>query len=91
MIDNVESIKCIVKQCSKTFNTFKGLSGHVKSSHRQTLPNVWNDVESHVVMDTGMEKTTETKFEANFEANLVANFETEVRIRKMSRFVVEQE
>ena len=40
MIDNVEAINCVVKQCDFTFNTFKGLCRHLKSFDHQTLQNV---------------------------------------------------
>lgn len=30
MIDNVSPIKCVVKNCEKSYNTFKGLSSHLK-------------------------------------------------------------
>lgn len=40
MIDNIEAIKCVVKQCDKTYNTFKGLSKNLKSFDHQTLENV---------------------------------------------------
>lgn len=29
MQDNTESIKCLVENCEKTFNTFRGLSSHI--------------------------------------------------------------
>lgn len=31
IIDNVDPINCIVKNCSKTYNTFKGLQNHLKT------------------------------------------------------------
>lgn len=38
VIDNVSPIKCVVKNCSKTYNTFKGLSGHLKTfTHPVTI------------------------------------------------------
>lgn len=40
MIDNVEPIKCVVKYCDKTYNTFKGLSTHLNSFDHSTLPKV---------------------------------------------------
>lgn len=40
MVDNVEPIKCVFKQCAKRFNTFKGLSYHIKSFDHGTLANV---------------------------------------------------
>lgn len=30
IIDNCEPIKCVVKYCTKTVNTFRGLSNHLK-------------------------------------------------------------
>lgn len=40
LIDNFEPIKCIVKRCDKTFNTFRGLSSHLNSFDHRTSPNV---------------------------------------------------
>lgn len=31
LIDNTDPIKCVVKNCTKTYNTFKGLAAHVKA------------------------------------------------------------
>lgn len=36
MLDNTEPIKCVVKNCEKSYNTFKGLSHHLKTfGHQQ--------------------------------------------------------
>lgn len=40
LIDNIEPIRCVVKHCDKTYNTFKGLSNHLSSFDHNTLPNV---------------------------------------------------
>lgn len=40
MIDNSEPINCIVRNCEKSFNTFKGLSNHIKTFDHTALENV---------------------------------------------------
>lgn len=36
LVDNVNPINCIVQNCAKTYNTFKGLKHHLKNSVHQT-------------------------------------------------------
>lgn len=40
LIDNSEPIECVVKYCKKTFNTFKGLSNHLRVFDHTVYENV---------------------------------------------------
>lgn len=40
LIDNSDSIKCVVRHCEKTYNTFKGLSNHLKVFDHSIFENV---------------------------------------------------
>lgn len=35
MLDNTEPIKCVVKNCEKSYNTFRGLSYHLNTFDHQ--------------------------------------------------------
>lgn len=39
-IDNTDPIKCLVKNCTKVYNTFKGLANHLKTFDHQILRDV---------------------------------------------------
>lgn len=41
MIDNTDPIQCVVKNCTKVYNTFKGLAAHLKKFDHQIVKHVW--------------------------------------------------
>lgn len=40
MVDNCSPMKCLAKNCERTYNTFKGLSNHLDTFNHQSEPNV---------------------------------------------------
>lgn len=43
IIDNISPIKCLVKNCLKTYNTFKGLKFHLKTFCHQMEQEISNE------------------------------------------------
>lgn len=67
IIDNLDPINCIVRNCSKTYNTFKGLKHHLKNFVHQTNKEelLCSDV-ANVADTLSVMHLTESIIESNF-------------------------